>query len=56
MLRIRSIVLGVDERIDEACKWKSPTFMFRFETAAHVDKKRKGLEAAIRSWITLRSS
>jgi hypothetical protein len=94
---VRSIVLRVDDRIEEAIKWKSPTFMFegniasidprtkkqvnlmfhqgaklvgkhplleggagtvrymRFDSAADVTKKRKGLEAAIRAWIDLKS-
>jgi hypothetical protein len=34
MLRVRSIVLGVDDRVEEAIKWKSPTFMFRATSRA----------------------
>jgi hypothetical protein len=40
MLRVRSIVLGVDDRVEEAIKWKSPTFMFRGNIAS-IDPRTK---------------
>ena len=40
MLRVREIVLGVDDRIEEAIKWKSPTFMFEGNIAS-IDPKAK---------------
>ena len=97
MRRVRSIVLAMDDRVEEEIKWRSPAFMFegniasidprtkkdvnlmfhqganlpakhplleggaetvrfmRFESAANVTEKRKGLEAAIRAWIDLKS-
>ena len=41
MLRVRSIVLGVDDRVEEAIKWKSPTFMFRGNIASIGPRTKK---------------
>lgn len=40
MLAVRSTILGVDDRIDEAIKWKSPTFVFRGNIAS-IDPRAK---------------
>jgi hypothetical protein len=40
MLRVRSTILGVDDRIEEALKWKSPTFMFHGNIAS-IDPRAK---------------
>jgi hypothetical protein len=37
---VRSIVLRVDERVEEAIKWKSPTFMFEGNIAS-IDPRTK---------------
>lgn len=34
MLRVRAVILGVDDRIDEVIKWKSPTFVFEGNIAS----------------------
>ena len=41
MLRVRSIVLGVDERVGECIKWKSPTFTFRGNIASIDPRTRR---------------
>jgi hypothetical protein len=40
MLQVRSAILGVDDRIGEAIKWKSPTFVFRGNIAS-IDPRAK---------------
>ena len=40
MLQVRSTILGVDDRIEEAIKWKSPTFMFEGNIAS-IDPRSK---------------
>lgn len=40
MLRVRAVVLRVDDRIEEAIKWKSPTFMFQGNIAS-IDPRTK---------------
>jgi hypothetical protein len=40
MLRVRSTILAVDGRVEEALKWKSPTFMFEGNIAS-IDPRTK---------------
>lgn len=40
MLRVRAVILGVDDRIDEVIKWKSPTFVFEGNMAS-IDPRTK---------------
>jgi hypothetical protein len=40
MLQVRATILGVDDRIEEALKWKSPTFMFQGNIAS-IDPRTK---------------
>jgi hypothetical protein len=39
--RIRAIVLGADERIDECIKWQAPTFTYRGNLASFFPKSRQ---------------
>jgi hypothetical protein len=97
MLQVRSVILGLDGRVAECIKWKSPTFTFngniasidprarrfvnlmfhqgallpgdhpdleggagtvrymRFADLETVDRKRAGLESAVRAWIDMKS-
>jgi len=36
MEKLREIILGVDDKIEEAIKWKCPTFMYRGNIASIV--------------------
>ena len=40
MQQVRSTILRVDDRIEEALKWKSPTFMFEGNIAS-IDPRSK---------------
>src|SRR5262245_15509297 len=40
MLRVRSTILAVDDRIGETIKWKSPTFVFEGNIAS-IDPRTK---------------
>lgn len=40
MRRVREIILGVDDRITEAVKWKTPTFMFGGNIASFSPAKK----------------
>ncbi|MBJ7614308.1 MAG: DUF1801 domain-containing protein [Candidatus Dormibacteraeota bacterium] len=40
MLQVRDVFLGVDERVGECIKWKSPTFTFRGNIAS-IDPRVK---------------
>lgn len=39
MRRVRDLVLGVDQRITEAIKWKTPTFVFEGNIASFSPSK-----------------
>jgi hypothetical protein len=40
MLRVRELVLGIDRRVGECIKWKSPTFTFEGNIAS-IDPRTK---------------
>ena len=40
MLRVREIVLGADERVEETIKWKQPTFMYKGNIASFNPAKK----------------
>lgn len=40
MKRVREIILGVDDRITETIKWKTPTFMFEGNIASFSPAKK----------------
>lgn len=40
MQRVRAIVLGVDQRITEAIKWQTPTFVFEGNIASFSPAKK----------------
>jgi hypothetical protein len=40
MLQVRSVILGVDGRVAECIKWKSPTFTFKGNIAS-IDPRAK---------------
>lgn len=40
MQRVREIVLGTDERVTEAIKWKTPTFMYEGNICSFNPAKR----------------
>ena len=40
MQRVRDIVLGVDDRITEAIKWQTPTFVFEGNIASFSPAKK----------------
>jgi len=40
MQLVREIILGVDERITETVKWKTPTFMFKGNIASFSPAKK----------------
>ncbi len=39
--QVREIILSVDDRIEEAVKWKSPTFMYKGNIASYFMNARK---------------
>lgn len=39
--RVREIILSVDDRITEAVKWKSPTFMYKGNIASYYMNAKK---------------
>src|SRR4029079_4721948 len=41
LLRIRSIVLGADRRIEECIKWQAPTFTYRRNLASFFPKSKQ---------------
>ena len=40
MQRVRRIILGVDDRVTETIKWKTPTFMFEGNIASFSPAKK----------------
>ena len=38
--KVREIILSVDERVEEAIKWKTPTFMFKGNIASFMKAKK----------------
>jgi hypothetical protein len=40
MLRVREIILSVDQRIEETIKWSTPTFMYRGNIASFNPAKK----------------
>jgi hypothetical protein len=40
MKRVRAIILGVDDRVTETIKWKTPTFMFEGNIASFSPAKK----------------
>jgi hypothetical protein len=53
MLRVRAIVLGVDARIGECIKWKSPTFTFRGNLASIDPRTRRYVNLMFHQGATL---
>jgi hypothetical protein len=41
MLRVRSIILGADSRIDECIKWQTPTFSYRGNLASFTPRSKQ---------------
>ena len=39
VLKIREIILGADERIDECIKWQAPTFTYKGNLASFFDSE-----------------
>lgn len=41
ILRVREIILSVDDRIEETIKWQSPTFMYKGNIASYFMNAKK---------------
>jgi hypothetical protein len=41
VMRVRDIVLGADERVDECIKWQAPTFVFEGNIASFFPKSKQ---------------
>jgi uncharacterized protein YdhG (YjbR/CyaY superfamily) len=41
VMRMRSIILGADRRIEECIKWQAPTFMFQGNLASFFPKSKQ---------------
>lgn len=42
-MRVREIILGVDERISEEIKWQAPTFIYKGNIASFFPKSKKNV-------------
>lgn len=42
-MRVREIILGVDERISEEIKWQAPTFIYKGNMASFFPKSKKNV-------------
>ena len=51
--RVREIILGVDERIEEAIKWKSPTFMYKGNIASVFMNAKKHVSLMFHKGVLL---
>ena len=50
---VRDVVLGVDPRITETIKWKSPTFMFQGNIASIEPRSKKQVSVLFHQGATL---